>query len=58
MTLKIKCLDFLVALSHLWRSSGWMFSDSESSLKVFSDQKSPPKVQLVLKAKLAAWQVE
>ena len=69
---KIKCLDFwwllanfgdhivgyLVTLSHLWRSYGWIFSDFESSLKVFSDQKSPPKVQLVLEAKLAAWQVE
>ena len=49
---------FLVTLSHFWRSYGWIFSDFESSLKVFSDQKSPPKVQLVLEAKLAAWQVE
>ena len=45
---------FFVPVSHLWRSYGRIFGDFESSLKVFSDQKSPPKVQLVLEAKLAA----
>ena len=49
-----KMSGFLVTLSHLWRSYGWISSVFESSLKVFSDQKSPPKVQLVLEAKLAA----
>ena len=49
-----KMSGFLATLSYLWRSYGWIFSDFESSLKVFSDQKSPPKVQLVLEAKLAA----